>query len=432
MNKETLWKHHDFRRLWTGESISLLGSQVTVLAIPLSAATILHASPFQMGLLTAVQYLPYLLFSLPAGAWIDRYPRRPFLIASNLGRALLLSIIPVAYWLGFLHIGLLIAISFLVGTFATFFELAYTSYLPTLVSKEQLTEGNSKLQTSASVAQTGGPGLAGLLIGLWTAPAAILVNSLSYLVSVYFLLRIRSSEPRHKSKPAASNLWHEIGEGIKLLTANRYLVAVLGEASTYNFFSQAALSVVTLYFTGSLGLGATMIGLLYTTSSLGAVAGSFSADRMAKRMGLGPAILITMSIACVSTILIPLAGLSGGLAVAILLPAYFLSGFGIAVSVIHCLSLRQTVAPPEIQGRIFGAYRFFSIGAASLGGLAGGWLGEAIGISPTLFVASAGMIAALAWVFASPIVRLQKLEDALTPSMHDKRGENTETPDFSA
>ena len=235
-----LWRHPDFVKLWTGQTISLIGSQVTFLALPLTAVLVLNATPAQMGFLTAAGAIPSLLVGLFAGVWVDRHRRRPILIAADLGRAALLLLIPVAALLGVLRIEYLYIVAFLVGTLGLFFEVAHHSFLPSLVGREQLVEGNSKLEISDSVAEIVGPGLAGGLVQLVTAPIAIAVDAISFLISALFLGLIRTPEPAPKPPDEQQNIFGEVVEGLALVSGNALLRAIAGGMSTVHLFNSCS------------------------------------------------------------------------------------------------------------------------------------------------------------------------------------------------
>jgi MFS family permease len=285
-----LWGHRDFRKLWAGETVSLFGSEVTELALPLVAVLVLEADAGQMGLLAAARFAPFLLITLPAGVWVDRRRRRPVLIGSNLGRALLVGLVPLLSGLGLLRMGHLYAISFAVGTLTVMFDVAYQSYLPSLVDREQLVEGNSKLQASASAARVGGPGLGGLLVQLVGAPRALLLDAASYVISAASLLAIRNQEPdppADRDGEPRAGLRREIGEGLAVTYRNPVLRSMAGLAATYNLFEGAVLALLVLYATRELGLSAGLIGLVVSAGSLGALAGTALTGRLERRLGVG-------------------------------------------------------------------------------------------------------------------------------------------------
>jgi MFS family permease len=404
-----LWRNADFLKLWTGETISLFGTQITTLALPLTAVLVLSATPVQIGILNAASFAPFLLFSLPAGVFVDRKRRRPILIISNLGRGLLLGLIPLLALLGVLRIEHLIPIAFLVGVLTVFFHLAYHSFLPTLVARDQLVEGNSKLTASESIAEIGGPGLAGLLIQLGSAPFAIFLDAISYLISALSLSLIRAAEPEPERPASRSSMLQEIGEGLRVVFGNRYLRAIAGEAATYNLFWSVIEAVLLIYATRNLALSAGAIGLIFTVGSIGGLLGAFIAEPAARRFGVGLTILTAMAISCVVMLLIPFAP-GPGLGSAVLLAlVMFITGLGAIVSNVNVISLRQTVTPERLLGRMNASYRFLNYGAIPIGALLGGFLGERIGLQMTLLVGALGISTAWLWVLFSPVRSMRTL-----------------------
>jgi MFS family permease len=303
-----LWRQPDFLKLWAGQTVSLFGSQVTTLALPLTAVLVLRATPVQMGILGAAQFLPYLLLTLFAGVWVDRRRRRPMLIVADLGRAGLVGLIPLLALLGWLRMDALYGIALLLGVLTVLFDLAYQSYLPALVQRTHLIEGNSKLQVSASVAEIGGPGLAGLLVQVITAQGAVLVDAGSFLVSVLSLTLIHKPEPAPVAPPTRQNVRRELAEGLRLTFGNRYLRALAGEAATSNGFGEAITTLFVLYAVRQLGIGPERLGLILATGSIGALVGSATAGTLGRRFGVGPTIVGSMLLACLPLLVVPLAG----------------------------------------------------------------------------------------------------------------------------
>ncbi len=244
---KSLWRHPNFIKLWAGQTVSLFGSQISLLAIPLTAVLILNATPLQMGILTAAEAVPYLLFGLVAGVWVDRLRRRAILIVADVGRFIVLSLIPLDYLLGILRIELLYLLAFLVGTLSIFFDVAYRSYLPSLIEREQLIEGNSKLELSRSVGEIVGPGLAGVLVQVFAAPIAIMVDSLSFLASALSLLWIRTPEEIPKVEVQRKGLRHEVLEGLRFVFGEPMLRALTGSFATLTLFNSLLEAVFVLY-----------------------------------------------------------------------------------------------------------------------------------------------------------------------------------------
>jgi MFS family permease len=411
-----LWGNPDFLKLWTGQTVSVVGSQVTSLAIPLAAALTLDASPAQMGLLGAVGTLPYLVLGLPAGAWVDRLRRRPILIVADLGRALLLSTIPLAAALDRLTIEHLYVVGLLVGSLSVFYEVAYQSFLPSLVGRTQLVEGNSRLETSSSVARVAGPGLAGMLVQIFTAPAAILLDAISFLISGALLSTIHRTEPAPSGRVERRSIWTEIGEGLRAVRCHRLLLPLATSTAIGNFASGLISAVFVLFLTRTLSLTPFLIGLTYAAGSLGGVGGAVLATYAARRFGIGPAIIGGKALMAFSSLLIPLAGGPVAVSIALLIVSRFLGSGGAVVSNVNQVSLRQAITPDRLQGRVNATMRFINWGAIPLGALLGGVLGEAIGLRPTLYLSVVGMSLGLLCVVFSPVQAVQQ-----TPVTREER-----------
>ncbi|MEU3730671.1 MFS transporter [Streptomyces sp. NPDC033538] len=396
-----LWHHRDFRRLWAGQTVALLGSRITELALPVTAIVLLDAGPAQLGLLNSAQYLPVLCVTLFAGVLADRVRRRPLLITANLGRAAVLTAVPLLAWLGGLDIWALCAVAFATGVLTALFDVAYQAYLPSLVTREQLVEGNSKLQGSRSVAETAGQGLGGTLIQLLTAPVAILLDCLGYLVAAAALLRIRTPETRPVRPPGGRpSVRKDIAAGLRMTLRSRLLRVIALHACWYNLFWDIVLVVFPLYGLRVLHLGPAGLGLVIAVGSIGALAGSLCAGPLGRRVGTGRAMVLGMAVASTATLLLPLApGTGGGLDHVLLCGGYVLNGFGIAVFNIHSITLRQATVPPELIGRVSATFRFLTWAVIPLGGLLGGLLAAAVGPRAALAVTAAGLtVGALAFL----------------------------------
>jgi len=410
--KGGLWRHRDFRKLWAGETVSLFGSEVTELALPLVAVLALDAGAGQMGLLAAARFAPFLLVTLPAGVWVDRRRRRPVLIGANLGRCLLVALVPLLAGLGLLRIQHLYGIAFAVGVLTVLFDVAYQSYLPSLVDRGQLVEGNSKLQASASVARVGGPGLGGLLVQLAGAPRALLLDAASFAVSAATLLAIRQPEPAPPGPAAGApraGLRREIGEGLAVTYRNPVLRSMAGLAATYNLFAQVIEALLVLYATTELGMAAGLIGLVVAAGSVGALAGAALTGRLQGRLGVGPALILAVVVECASLLLVPLAGGPTALAAAVLGLAFVGNGFGLGLSNVLAVSLRQAVTPDRLLGRMNASYRFLTYGAVPIGALLGGALGELLGLRAAVAVGAVGSLLTVPWVLARPLPGLRRM-----------------------
>ena len=404
-----LWQNPDFLKLWGGHTVSYLGSQVTLLALPLTAVLLLNATPVQMGILNAAEFAPFLVVTLFAGVWIDHHRRRPILIAADIGRALLLGLIPLLALMGWLRIQYLIAITFLVGTLSVFFQLTYASYLPSLVRRDQLAEGNGKLTASESIAEIGGPGLAGLLVQAVSAPFAIVVDALSFLVSVLSLTLINADEPPRPYADKRRGMRREIADGLRVTFGNRYLRAFAGEAATYNLFWQMMQAVLVLYVIRELRVGPSVLGAILAVGSVGALAGALLTGRLARRFGIGPTIIGSAAVSGVAPLLIPLAGGSQLTVVGALALAFFAKGVTDTTCNVQTITVRQAVTPDALLGRMNASYRTITWGLVPIGALLGGFLGQWIGLRPTLLVAALGLTLGWLWVLCSPVARLRDL-----------------------
>jgi MFS family permease len=385
-----LWSHPDFVKLWTGQSISEFGSQVSQLAIPWLAAVDLNASPLQFSLLGVFGFLPFILFALPAGVWVDRLSRRQILIVGDATRAILLLLIPILWATHTLRMWHLLVLSFVIGIFTVFFDVAYQSYLPSLVEREQLMEGNSKLQLTVSITQVAGPSASGGLIAAITAPYAIFVDAISFLVSTVFMVRMRHREtiPEHTADAPRSKMWPDVKEGLRWVVGHRWLRAIATCTGVSNFFASLLFAIVILYFTRTLHLRAWETGLIFAIGSIGSIAGALVVNRLQKKIGVGPTIVATAISFSVGGLFYPLAPKSFPLP--LLMLAQVLFGFGSVAYNITQVSLRQAITPERLQGRMNAAMRWIVWGTIPLGTLAGGVIASAYGLRTALWVGAIG------------------------------------------
>jgi MFS family permease len=390
-------------RLWIGETVSLIGSEISELALPLTAILVLRADAADLGLLAAARFAPFLLFTLPIGALADRRRRRPMLIAANVGRAVTIASIPVLLAFGALAMPTLYIAAFVVGSLTVLFDVTYVSYVPTVVGREQLIQANSRLQASASAAAIGGPGLGGLLIQIVTAPAALVLDVLSYAVSALNLLFIRSREEEPARDPAARSVVAEVREGFRRLLGHGSLRALAGVAGAYNLFSQWISVLFVLFAVEELGLSAGLIGAVLASGAAGALIGAALAGSAARRLGLGPAIVVAVTVECLA--MLPLGFVSGPTPVVlvVLVAIHVVNGCFVTMSSVHALAYRQAVAPARLLGRITAGYRFISYGAIPIGALLGGVAGEWLGLRGGLILGTVGLLAAAAFVLLSPL-----------------------------
>jgi MFS family permease len=403
-----LWRHADFLKFWAAQSVSVFGSQFTNLAIPLIAALRLQATPAQMGVLTAVETAPFLLIGLLAGVWVDRWRRRPVLIAGDVGRAVVLLSIPAAAFAGALTMGQLYVVGALIGVLTVFFDVAYQAYLPSLVGRTQLIEGNSKLEVSRSTAQVTGPGLAGVLIQAFSAPIVIVLDAFSFLVSGILIGVIRRREAAPE-RSARAPMLAEVREGLGVVFGSPLLRNIAGATGTSNFFASALFSIFILYATRDLAMTPAAIGLVGSIGSLGALAGALTGGRLGRRFGVGPTIVGSILTGGLGFLLVALA--TPSTAVAVLAGGGVLGSFGAVVYNINQVSLRQAITPMRLQGRMNATMRFIVWGTMPLGGLAGGYLGEVLGLRPAIAVTAAGGTLAFLWVLFSRVRTLRTIPE---------------------
>ena len=413
---QSLRRHPDFLKLWTAETISQFGTQVSLLAIPLVAVTLLQASPFEVALLGTVEFLPFILFSLPAGAWVDRLRRRPILIAGDIGRGILLLSIPIAFEAGDLTIWQLYVVGFVTGTLTVFFDVAYQSYLPSLVERDQLVEGNSKLEITRTLAQTAGPAIGGGLIGILTAPLAIVVDSISYGVSALFVSLIRRREPtpdRHVDEQGRQRegLRREVSAGLRFVLGSRYLRAIAASTGTSNLFGSIAFATYIVYAVRALGLTPAEIGLVFGLGNLGAVAGALSGDRWARRFGLGRTIVVSMFLFTPGIFLVAVA--PRAFPVPFLVASGLLTGFSTVVYNINQVSFRQAITPATMQGRMNATMRFVVWGTIPIGQVIGGIIATAVGLSAAIWVGAFGSLLAVVPLLLSPIRTLTTMPEPI-------------------
>jgi MFS family permease len=401
----------DFLRLWTGQTISAFGTQVTILAIPIVAAVSLRVSPLEFALLGTLEFLPFVLLGLPAGVWIDRMRRRPILIAADIGRAIALLTIPVAAVLNVLTIGQLYLVVFANGCLTVFFDVAYQSHLPAIVEPDQLVDGNAKLELTRTAAQRLGPGLAGLLVGLVTAPIAVVVDAVSYVASAMCLVAIRRPEPPVEQPAGApdgtKSMRREIGAGLRFVLGHPVLRALAASVALGYLFATIADSILILHLVTERGMSPELIGLAFTFGTLGVFGGALAANRLTARIGVGRVIVLAAvgeSLSWLPVAFAPDALLFAGFVATIAL----LSFFG-ALWNVNAMSLRQAVTPAGLRGRMNATMRFISWGAIPVGTVLGGILGGAIGLHATIALGAVGHLVVFLPVALSPLPAIRSM-----------------------
>ncbi|MEV6522257.1 MFS transporter [Longispora sp. NPDC051575] len=396
-----------FRRYWSAQTVSLVGDQISYLALPLVAVLGVGAGPVEMGYLTAAALLPNLLFSLLAGAWIDRYPhRRRLMVLADLGRAALLATVPAAYLLDALTLPQLYVVAFLSGTLAVVFEVSHSTLFVSLVPRADYVEANTLLHGTRAVSYAVGPSAGGVLVQVLTAPVALLADAVSYLVSAVFLLRIRPTEP-----PPSTHEGLGISQGLRFLARSPVLRPLLLGLTTMNFFNYMFTALFLLYVSTELGVTPGLLGAVIGAGSIGAVLGAAVTTRVSRGLGIGRTVLLGLVVFPAPLVLVPLAGGPTPVVVGTLLAAEFLSGLGVIMLDITAGSVLTSAIPDPLRARVSGALRTVNYGIRPLGALAGGAAGAALGVRPTLWIATVGAVAGVLWVLPSPVGRLRDLPE---------------------
>ena len=409
-----LWRHGDFLRLWSGQTVSAVGSQITFLALPLTAILLLGASPTQMGILAAAGSIPSLLVGVPVGVWVDRRKRRPILILSSLGRAVLLLAIPAAAGLDVLRIEYLYALALSFGTLSLFFTLGYQSLLPWLVDRDDLVEANSKMAITRSAAELVGPGVAGFLIQLATAPVALIVDAVSFLVSALAIRSIRATEPEPippEHPEVANRFLREVRQGLAFVIHDRVLTTLTGHGGTLSLFNSMLEAVWMLYLINRLGMNPSLLGVVFSVGGAGFLVGALISQRVVSRLGVGRSILLGSLLLAASDLVTPLTGGPLVVIVVSLMAASFSFGIGLTIYNVGSTSLRQAATPDRYRGRVNSVAATVEGGVVPVGALLGGALGQGIGLRPTLFIAVAGELLSAVWLLLSPVLGLRRLPE---------------------
>ena len=403
-----LWRHRDFLSLWGAETISQFGSQVSFLALPLVAILVLEESAFKVAALTSLQFLPFLLFTLPAGVWVDRLRRKPILVLGDLGRAVALLSIPLAHWFGTLTIWHLYVVAFVHGVCTVFFDVAYQSYLPALVGRAQVVEGNAKLEISRAAANIGGPGMAGGLVAALSAPVAVVLDAFSFLASALLLGGIRKQEET-PARAERRSLRHELVEGLRYVFGHPYQRTMVAMTALSNFFGQVVFSILLVYAVRELDLSAATIGIVLAVGNLGTLASALTAKRIGEQLGVGRTILFASCLFGPGTLLIAVAPQDN--AIPFILASMMVIGFGGILYNVTAISLIQAITPDRILGRANASRRFVVWGVVPLGGFTGGALASVIGLRETMVVGAIGGLLTIVPILVSPLRSVGKMSE---------------------
>jgi MFS family permease len=396
-----------FRDFWTGQTISLFGDQIALLAIPLLAVITLHADAQQMGLLAAVELAPSLFFAIHLGAWADRRPsRRGLLIVADVGRATLLLVIPAAALFGSLTMPLLYVVAFLTGSFGVLFMVSEQTVFTSLVRPREYVEANSLLIGSRSLAAVAGKALGGLLVAALTAPVAILADALSFFASAFFVRRVEVPEPEVASDDSAG-----LAAGVRFIRETPLLRSALFGTATFNIFNTAFWALIVLFATHEMGLGSGAIGVALGVGALGSLVGSAAARTAGARLGLGRALIISFVVAAAPLLLVPIPVGSPGVSMALLTIAEFGSGLGVMVLDVSLGSFQAAVIPDQLRSRVWGAILVVNWGVRPIGAVAGGLIAGVIGLEATMWIAAVGGIAGVLWLLPSRMREVKGVSD---------------------
>ncbi|MCW2879229.1 MAG: transporter [Sphaerisporangium sp.] len=405
-----LLRDRDFRLLWIGETASSFGSTLTAVALPLVAITTLRAGTFVVALLTAAAWVPWMLIGLPAGAWVDRLPRRPVMLICDAVSLLAFLSVPVAAWWGVLTIGHLLAVALLAGTAKVFFQTAYQVYMPAIVGTGDLREGNAKLQGGESAAQVAGPGAGGVMAQVFGAVSGLLIDAASFLVSAFCLLAIRIREAPVVRTRRSTTLRQEIGEGLRFVSRDPYLRVLTVFGATSNLALVGYQAILVVFLVREVGVSPGTVGGLIAATSLGGVAGAAGATWIARRLGSAHALLACEVLAAPFGLLIPLASPGAGLAFVVVGGLIVVAGV-VAGNVIKS-SFRQTYCPRHLMGRVSVSMQFVNYGTIPLGALLGGALGDSIGTRPSMWIMTGGLALTGLVLLTGPLRRHRDLPTA--------------------
>ena len=407
----SLWHDRNFLTLWSGQTLSEFGAQISMLGIPVLAVVLLDATAFQVGVLDAAGLVAFLIIGLPAGVWVDRMRKRHVMIWADAVRAVAIGTIPVMWMLGALHIWQLYAVAFVIGIATVFFDVSYQSVIPSLVRTGQIAEANGKLQATQQVAQLAGPAIGGGLISLVTAPFAMTVTAVTYVISFIALLLTRDHEvprPAHEHEP----MLREIGEGLRWVFGNRYLRRIVGTTGTSNFFNIVSMTMLPIFLLRELGMSAAAMGLIFSLGAVGGVVGAIATPHIVRWVGEARAIPLSAIAFSVVAVFLLLAAMTPLIAFPLLVAQGFVAGLTVLVYNITQVTFRQRITPPRLLGRMNASVRFVVWGVMPIGSLLSGALGTWLGIVPTMWIGAIGQLLSALFVVAGPFWAMRSLPDA--------------------
>jgi MFS family permease len=406
-----LLREPEFRRFWIGQTISVFGDQVTLLALPIVAVLGIGADAAQMGVLTAAGLLPHLLFSLPTGVWLDRVRRkRRLMILADIGRALAIATIPAAFLLDALRLEQLFVVTFVVGCLSVVFDIGWNTIFVAVTRRDQFVQANALLSGSRSLSNVGGPSIAGILVQAVGAPLTMLLDALSFIGSALFLGRIRAPEPQVDPEPGSVR--EQLAEGLRFIARDPIIRTGLLSAATLNLFNFSFFALFILYVTTQLGVTPGVLGLALGAGAVGGVVGAIVAPGIGRRLGLGRAYLLGLILFPASLIPIPLVTGPYELVLAMLFATEFGAGLGVMILDVNAGAMLQARTPDRIRARAGGAFRFINYGIRPIGALLGGALGAALGLREAVLLSTVLSLGGVVWLIRSPILRIDVMPEA--------------------
>jgi MFS family permease len=418
-----LVRNTDFLAFWAGESLSLAAAEITALALLFTAVTELDADPLAVGVLNAARFAPYLLFALLIGWWFDRHRRRPALVLSSLGRAVLAGVVPVAALGGLLSIQVLWVVGFGIGLLTLIFDIGSLSLVPGLVERGHLTEANSKIQASYSLAGIAGPGAAGFLVGLLTAPFTLVASSISYLLSAGMIAGVRRREPEPDVPDRELSMPASIASGLRAVVGNRVLRDLATQSGVFNLFENAVTTIFALHAVRGLGLTPAQLGFVLGTGAVGSFVGAVLAVRVTNALGRGRTLRAATLVACLSPPLLLIPQDAAVPSIALLAATLAVHGMALVVFNINTLTLRQSVTPSHLLGRMNASYRLVLFSTVPLGALLAGSLGNLFPLRTVLLLGVLGLLSPVLWIFFSAALRprhARRRRDPVSPNRAER------------
>lgn len=406
--RRSLWRDGNFLTMWSGQALSQFGAQITELALPVLAVLLLQATEFDVGLLGAAGTAAFLLVGLPAGAWIDRLRKRHVMIVADVIRAVALAALPLLWWAGLLQIWHMVLVALIMGVATVFFDVSYQSVVPSLVPADHIAEANGKLESTAQLAGIAGPAAGGWLIGAITAPFAVLVTAVTYLLSAGALLRTRDTElvaARHEHDPLVTS----IREGLRWVFRNVHLRRIVGTTGVSNFFSTITFTLLPIFLLRTLALSPAQMGVIFAVGAVGGFVGALVTPRILRRLGEARTIPVSAIVFSLIALLLPAAVTVPAIAFPLLLVQSFLGTFSVLLYNITQVTFRQRITPPRLLGRMNASIRFCVWGVMPIAALLAGALGTWLGVATTMWIAAVGAMASALFVITGPFWRMREL-----------------------